>query len=122
MKDRYLQGSPLGDLHNLLCEVKREKRYQFIREGLSHVHPAVRRDAYFWLDRLPADEATLAAALKGLADGDPYIRRNAAEDFSKRLGTKTQVPALRSFLETEKDKETRDFLGQAIERIEALPS
>jgi hypothetical protein len=122
IKDRYLQDSPYGDLHNLLCQVKREKqRQQYIREGLAHVHPAVRRDAYYWLDRLPADEATLAAALKGLADDDPYIRRNAAEDFSERLGKRIQVPALRRFLETEKDKEIRDLLGKAIERIEAEP-
>jgi hypothetical protein len=122
MRDQYLHSSPFGDLHNLLCEVKREKqRDAFIREGLAHVHPAVRRDAYSWLDRLPADQATLEVALKGLADGDPYIRRNAAEEFSKRLGKKAQVPALRGFLETEKDQETHDLLGKAIERIEAEP-
>jgi len=122
VKDLYLMGSPYGDLHNLLWLVdSEEQRDKFIREGLAHPHRAVRRDAYFWLRRLPADEETLEAAMKGLADEDRYTRQNAAKEFSERLGNKTHLPALRSFHEAEKDEETREHLGKAIKRIEAEP-
>ena len=122
MKDRHLQLSPYGDLNNLLCQVKSKKRlYGFIREGLAHPHPAVRFDAFFWLDHLPVDEITLRAAMNGLADEDHYIRQQAANEFAKRLGTKADLPALQTFLDAEKDPETRDHLRKAIARIEAEP-
>ncbi len=119
MKDRYMHLSPLGDFHNLVCQIEpKENRLPFVREGITHPHRAVRWSAYlFWLDRLPADEA-LAAALKGLADEDESVRQQAAQAFEKSMGSKKHVSVLKQHLAAEKDDRTRASLTQAIQRLE----
>jgi len=120
LKDKYLHFSPLGDFHNLLCQVMpEENRLLFVREGIAHPHRAVRSNAYWWLDKLPPEEA-LAAALKGLADEDEYVRRDSAEAFEKTLGSKQHVPVLKNRLEQENDESTRESLGKAVKRLESV--
>jgi HEAT repeat protein len=121
MKDKYLHSSPLGDFHNLVCQIEpKEKRLPFVREGIAHPHRAVRWSAYlFWLDRLPPDEA-ITAALKGLSDEDESVRQQAAEAFEKEMGSKQHVPALKKRLSAEKDERTRASLKKAIERLQSL--
>lgn len=119
LKDKYLHFSPLGDFHNLLCQVMpKENRLKYVREGIVHPHRAVRWKAYWWLDKLPQKEA-LAAALKGLTDDEEYVRRNSAEAFEKTLGSKEQLPLLKRRLEQEKDNSTRESLSNAVKRLES---
>ena len=119
-KDKYMHLSPLGDFHNLLCQINpKENRLPFIREGIAHPHRAVRWSAYLsWLNKLPEDEA-LAAALKGLADEDESVRQQAAKAFEKSMGSKKHIPTLKEHLAAEKDERTRTSLTQAIQRLEA---
>jgi len=120
MKDRYLHSSPYGDLHNLLCGLDAgEQRNDFIREALDHPHLAIQSSAYSWLDKLPDDERTLEAALKGLENEDEYIRRNSSEELAKRIGTPKNLPELHELLKSEKDEETRANLKTAIKRLSA---
>lgn len=121
MKDKYLHVSPIGEFHNLVCQIEpKEQRLPFIREGIAHTHRAVRWSAYlWWLDRLPPDEA-LTAALKGLSDEDESVREQAAEAFEKSMGAKKHVPILEKHLATETDERTRESLSKAIQRLKTI--
>lgn len=119
LKKDYLFSSPLGNFHNLLCQIEgKEERHVFIKEGLVHPHAAIREDAFGWIEKLPESEA-LEAALKGLKESDAYIRRNSAEVFLKFPGRKEHLPSLRTQAEREKDKSTRETLLKAIRGLEA---
>lgn len=106
---------PLRDTHNLLSFVGAKERVPFVREGLRHPHAAIRKDAAYFLDSLPTEEAH-AAALRGLEDENEHVRDWSARALAQKLATAEDAPLLEAKLRGEKSESVRAELGKALER------
>jgi hypothetical protein len=114
-----LQKTPYGDFASLVDCLGKDhpKATSFVKEGMVHPHPDIRRSVFAFWRYLTVEDAR-KYLIKGLTHESSLDREQAAEALAERITSKKDVQMIRKLLESVKDESIADDLREAIEEFE----